>query len=212
MIDVRPRDHWARSRVAGSISVDGRGAVATWVGWLFPIDTPVTIVGDSDEQVDVAVLDLHRIGFDSISSVYVTEPHVDLPDVTAVATATFRDLSTQIAAGLNPLVIDTREVAEWRTGHVVGAVHVPTHEIASTFANRPPTEDVWLHCAAGMRATIAGSQLRRMGLQAVIIDDAIADAPSTGIPWCHGKNCSDHLCTSTFTNELLRKEAHEYSA
>jgi len=40
-----------------------------------------------------------------------------------------------------------------------------------------PAGEVWVHCAAGYRAAIAGSLLAAAGRDVVVVDDDFANAP-----------------------------------
>ena len=202
VVDVRARERWARAHLPGSLSVDARGAVATWLGWLTPVDTPVRLVAESEEQIDDVVRDLHRIGFDRITAAHVAPSLAAIGDCSGATMASFGDLASRVRGGEAPIVVDTRETSEWRGGHVRGALHVPAHDIEATFAGAPPREELWLYCGVGMRATIAASQLLRLGVDAVVIDDAVGRAEARGVPWCDGSACSDHLCTSEITETV----------
>lgn len=202
VIDVRPRQSWAEAHLPGSLSIDARGAVATWAGWLAPIDTPIRLVAESDEQVDAAARDLHRIGFDHITAAHVAPSLTGFAGTSSVPLVGFGDLAATLEAGGQPLVVDTRETSEWRSGHVRGALHVAAHDVEQVFAGSPPREPLWLHCGVGMRATIAASVLLREGVPTVVIDGPVADAADLGVPWCHAVSCSDHLCTAEITDPV----------
>lgn len=196
VVDVRARRRWSDGHVPGSVSIDAAGPVATWLGWIAPIDTSVVLVAETPEQRDGAARELHRIGFDDIAGAYVSRDLAGVDDVRPALRATFSGLAKAFSDSADPLVLDVRETAEWRTGHVAGAIHVPAHDIAATFDGALPRETPWVYCAAGLRSTIATSQLLRLGVEAVAVDDAIDRAAAAGVPWCDGVACSDYLCTS----------------
>jgi hydroxyacylglutathione hydrolase len=202
VVDVRARERWARAHLPGSLSVDARGAVATWLGWLRPIDAPVRLIAESEDQIDQVVRDLHRIGFDRITAAHVAPSLAAIGACSGATMATFGDLAARVRSGADPLVVDTRETSEWRTGHVRGAFHVPAHEIDATFDGAPPREQLWLYCGVGMRATIAASLLLRLGVEATVIDDTVGRAADRGVPWCDGSACSDQMCTSEITEPV----------
>ncbi|MFD0478383.1 rhodanese-like domain-containing protein [Nonomuraea thailandensis] len=64
--------------------------------------------------------------------------------------------------------------------HIDGAVHVPLPELAAR-AGDVPAGAVWVHCGSGYRATAAASLLARAGRQVVLVNDAFADAASSGL-------------------------------
>jgi rhodanese-related sulfurtransferase len=46
----------------------------------------------------------------------------------------------------------------------------------------PADRPVWVHCAAGYRASIAASLLARAGREVVLVDDDLAAATAAGLP------------------------------
>jgi rhodanese-related sulfurtransferase len=62
-----------------------------------------------------------------------------------------------------------------------GLIHIPLHELLGRLAEVPAGE-VWVHCAAGYRASIAASILAAAGHQVVAVDDAFDQAAAAGLP------------------------------
>ncbi len=182
VLDVRPRDQWARGHVAGSLAIDGAGGVASWFGWVDSIEADIVLVAETAERAEAARRDLVRIGADRVRAACVIPETAGRRDrrLRATRRATFADLA---AAPSVPgrLVLDVRERQEWLAGHLDGAVHVPAHALAATDLGALATDDVWVHCAAGFRAAIAASLLERHGIAATVVDDDFAGAPSVGL-------------------------------
>ena len=94
--------------------------------------------------------------------------------------ATFADLA-QVRHHRAVVVLDVRRVSEWRAGHVDGAVNIPLHELLDRLDDVPSGE-VWVHCAAGYRASTAASILARAGRRVVHVDQSYVDeASSSGL-------------------------------
>ena len=55
-------------------------------------------------------------------------------------------------------MLDVRRRLEWAESHIDGAVHIPLHELLQR-ADEVPAGELWVHCAAGYRASIATSIL-----------------------------------------------------
>jgi rhodanese-related sulfurtransferase len=79
------------------------------------------------------------------------------------------DLLEQIRTGTPPLILDVRSEAEFRSGHVPGAVNIPFWQIVSQAENLKVHRDapVVVYCGHGPRAYMAGAVLRRMGFSKV---------------------------------------------
>ena len=69
---------------------------------------------------------------------------------------------------------------EWSEGHLVGARHIPLHELPDRL-DEVPSGRVWVHCAAGYRAAVAGSLLARAGRDVMVVSDQIGNAIACGL-------------------------------
>ena len=78
-------------------------------------------------------------------------------------------------------VLDVRRVNEFTSRHLDGAVNIPLHELLARIADVPAGE-VWVHCAAGYRASVAASVLAARGVPVVAVDDSFDDnAAASGL-------------------------------
>ena len=64
VIDLRDRVAFAAGFVPGSFSFPLDGSFATYLGWVIPWGTPLTLLGETPEQVSQAQRELARIGID----------------------------------------------------------------------------------------------------------------------------------------------------
>jgi len=88
--------------------------------------------------------------------------------------ATFADLA-QVRHHRPVVVLDVRRNLEYKQAHLPDAVHIPLHELSGRLPEVPEGE-VWVHCAAGYRASVAASVLHATGRRVVVIDDDFAGA------------------------------------
>lgn len=181
VVDLRDRTAFARGHLPGTFSFDSDGSMVTYLGWLIPWGTPVTLLGESPEQVAVAQRELVRIGIDRPAA-QATAPVEQLADgpLRSLRLASFGDLAEALREG-DVQVLDVRARGEWTEQHVEGARHVPLHELLDRTAE-VPDEPVWVHCATGFRATIAGSILERAGKDVVVVNDDVEKAAGAGVP------------------------------
>jgi rhodanese-related sulfurtransferase len=80
-----------------------------------------------------------------------------------------RVLLAEIERGAAPVILDVRSRAEYESGHVPGALHVPFWLVRSTIPRlhlRPDTPLV-VYCGHGPRAYMAGAALRRLGFHTI---------------------------------------------
>jgi hydroxyacylglutathione hydrolase len=189
VVDLRSRKAFAHRHLAGTLSFGLDGPMATWLGWLAPWGAPITLLGDSAQQVADAQRELARIGIDRPAAVATGGPEQWAGDDTwlgELITATFADLAAA-RAGAVPhglptpdVVLDVRISSEWRADHVEGAVHIPLPDLPVRLAE-VPAGTVWVHCGSGYRAAVATSLLNRAGRTVVHIDDAYANAADAGL-------------------------------
>ncbi|MFI0351274.1 rhodanese-like domain-containing protein [Actinomadura sp. 9N407] len=180
VIDLRSRKAFTHRHLAGTLSFGLDGPMATWLGWMMPWGDPITLLGESAEQLAGAQRELARIGIDRPAAAATGEPGAwaggDQDRLAEMTTATFADLATARA----DVVLDVRMGNEWRAGHIEGATHIPLPELPHRLAD-VPDGTVWVHCGSGYRAAAAASLLARNGRDVVHIDDAYGNATDAGL-------------------------------
>ena len=181
LVDLRTRTAFAAGHAPGTLNFGLDGSFATYLGWLIPWGTPVTLLGETAEQVAQAQRELVRIGIDRPAAAATGGPHqwTDGP-LRTVERATFADLA-QVRHHRNVVVLDVRRRLEWAESHIDGAVHIPLHELLLR-ADEVPAGELWVHCAAGYRASIASSILLAGGHRVIAVDDDFTNAAAAGLP------------------------------
>ncbi len=181
VVDLRNRTTFAAGHVPGTFNVGIDGQMSTYVGWLMPWGTPLTLLGDTPDQVAQAQLELVRIGIDRVENQATGDPASWTDQALATfERATFADLA-QVRHHREVAVVDVRRALEWQESHIDGAVHLPLHDVVKRL-DEAPTGEVWVHCAGGYRASIAASILSAAGRHVVAIDDEFESASEVGLP------------------------------
>ncbi|NNC42605.1 MAG: MBL fold metallo-hydrolase [Acidimicrobiia bacterium] len=167
IVDIRDRRAFAGGHIPGSIGIEHGKDFAVWTGWLLPFNAELVLVADQDQDIDMAIDDLSRIGFDRVVAV-VTElsgyPD-ELRSYEVVTPEKARDLELQ--------TLDVRDPIEWKTQHLDGSVW---RYLPDLFAHGVPeaisrNERVLVVCRTGNRASIASSLLLDSGYQPVVVVD-----------------------------------------
>jgi len=168
VVDLRSRTAFARAHLLRTVNVEHGLLFTTYLGWLLPESTPLVLLGESDDVVASAQLDLTRIGIDRLAGHYVG-PLPSAMETGSYPVRGFRELHEAMRSpGI--VALDVRRQDEWDSGHVDGALHLPLHEL-DEHIGEIPRGTVWVHCAAGFRAGIAASLLERAGRQVVLVND-----------------------------------------
>jgi hydroxyacylglutathione hydrolase len=184
VVDLRNRTVFAAGHVPGSLNFGLDGSFATYLGWLIEWGTPLTLLGQTAGDVARAQRELVRIGIDRPAAAAAGQPADWVAGtgrrLASFATATFADLA-RVRHHRAVTVLDVRRTDEFGASRIQGAVNIPVHELPSRL-NEIPAGEVWVHCAAGYRASIAASLLAAAGRQLVAIDDTFINAPQAGLP------------------------------
>jgi hydroxyacylglutathione hydrolase len=182
VVDLRQRRAFARRHVEGTISVELSEPFTTYLAWTIPWGTPLTLVGDTRDQVLEARRNLSRVGLEEVAGAAVGGPDDLAPEdrIRSYRVATFAELVAEADQRPDEIVVlDVRRPDEWDDSHIAGAVHVPFYELEERMGEVPDAE-VWVHCVSGFRAAIAASLLDRAGRRTVLIDEAWEQASEAG--------------------------------
>jgi len=183
VVDLRSRRAFAAGHLPGSVSIELADPFATYLGWTVPWDTPVTLVGDSPEQVADARRQLVRIGIDHLAGAAIGEPKTLTTDgrTTSYRRADFGELADALRERPDEIVVlDVRRPDEWEAGHITRASHIPFYELRGRQDDVPPGQ-VWVHCKSGYRASIGASLMDCAARDVVHIDDDWDNASKAGL-------------------------------
>ena len=180
VVDLRNRTAFAAGHAPGTLNFGLDGQFATYLGWLITWGTPLTLLGETPEDVVLAQRELVRIGIDRPAAHATGKPE-DWTDsgVASFPTAAFADLA-QVLHHREVVLLDVRRTQEYAEGWIDGSINIPIHELPARLAEVPPGE-VWVHCAAGYRSSIAASLLDAAGRRVVAVDDDYARAHDAGL-------------------------------
>ena len=177
VVDLRGRVAFAHDHLTGTISIGLDTSFSTYLGWLIPWETPLTLVGETEGEVADAQRQLVRIGIDrpagsavgAIGDLGTSEARRGYPVIGFDELSTLPDL----------VIIDVRRADERREGHLAGSFHFPIHELLAR-VDEIPEGRLAVHCASGYRAAIAASLLDGYGRDVVLINDDWANATTLG--------------------------------
>lgn len=182
VVDLRHRTAFAAGHARGALNFGLDGGFATYLGWLIPWGTPLTLLGESAAQVSDAQRELVRIGIDRPAAHATGGPAdwvVAGDEPAGFATGTFADLA-QVRHHREVVVLDVRRADEHDAAAIRGAVNIPLHELWGRL-DEVPAGEVWVHCAGGYRASVAASMLDARGRATVAVDDTFDHAEAVGL-------------------------------
>jgi glyoxylase-like metal-dependent hydrolase (beta-lactamase superfamily II)/rhodanese-related sulfurtransferase len=180
VVDLRNRTVFAAGHVPGTFNFGLDGGFATYLGWLIEWATPVTLLGETADDVATAQRELVRIGIDRPAAAAVGGPgQWTTQPLNSFPRATFADLD-HVRHHRAVVVLDVRRAAEFSAARIQGALNIPLHELPKR-VHEVPDAEVWVHCAGGYRASVAASFLSAAGRRLVAIDDTFDNAKLTGL-------------------------------
>jgi hydroxyacylglutathione hydrolase len=180
VVDLRNRTAFAAGHLPGALNFELSNNFLTYLGWLYDWDAPLTLIGESEQQVTDARRELVRIGIDRLVGAAVGTPEelaAGAP-LGSYPVTDFAGLAQGMVADPDLVVLDSRRDDERASGGVRGSVHIPIHELAARI-DELPAGDVWVYCGSGYRASIAASLLVRAGRRPVLVNGGYGD-PGTG--------------------------------
>jgi hydroxyacylglutathione hydrolase len=185
VVDLRSREVFTAGHVPGAVNFDLDGAFINYLGWMIPWGTPITLLGATVEQVQAAQRELVRIGIDRPAAHAVgsvgswLEPGESTREFRRVD---FDELAKEWKKDPSAVVLDTRQILEWESGHVAGARFIPFYEVLDRMGELPKDVDVFIYCGSGYRASAVASLLQHQGFDNVIlVDDDFANAAHAGL-------------------------------
>ncbi|MDD3952606.1 MAG: rhodanese-like domain-containing protein, partial [Lentisphaeria bacterium] len=141
-----------------------------WLGMVLPADSEIIIIADSPARAQEAAYVYRRAGYDrligylgdGISGWAAQAKALDhLPQLSPAS------LQHVLKKYSNHLVVDVRSPAEWDSGHIEEAKHIPIGKIFAKEFSLDKDQHITVVCGSGYRANIAGSVLKSLGYKHV---------------------------------------------
>lgn len=175
VVDLRTRSAYADASLPGTVNVELRNDLPTYLGWVYDYDLPLVLLAPDEADLREAQVMLGRIGIDDIAA--AVGPIEAIAGGAELASNP-RVMWDAVNSGRpdDAVVLDVRDRTEWDSGHHSAAVHIPFHDVLERI-DELPDGPVWVYCATGNRAAVATSLLANAGRDrdqpraVVLIDD-----------------------------------------
>jgi hydroxyacylglutathione hydrolase len=179
IVDTRlDRSAYMAHHIPGSLYAPMDNTFNTVVGSLVEDETtPIYLIVD-EEDVDEAVRDLVRIGYDNVKGFAEIDTlqryFLDGGPVDTIEEITFDEVRALQQSG-DTEVLDVRYRSEYEEGHVDGALNASYTRMPEYETDLPTDKTLLVHCQSGRRAAAASAFLRRTGRDVVYINDDFAN-------------------------------------
>lgn len=164
VVDTRMPREFAEAHIPNSYGIPLGTPLSTWAGWVIPFRAPIILIADDPAAREDAVRQLIRIGFDDVRGYLgggiAAWQAAGFP-VSRVPILSVEDLHHSLEHGDAARVLDVRQDAEWRAGHLPRAVHIEGGYLP--LGDVPIAKDgpLVVHCGHSERSTVALSVLER---------------------------------------------------
>ena len=180
VLDLRHRHAFADGHLPRTLSFDAAGAYVTYVGWLIPWGADLHLVVPDEATLHTAVIELGRIGIDSVRSAALWRDGTVEPSMLAtVRHADGRRLRAAMASDPELRVLDVRLESESARARLAGQRAIALHELEARLDEVREWADgreVWVYCGSGFRSAVAASLLERAGISAVHVDGSVVES------------------------------------
>jgi hydroxyacylglutathione hydrolase len=180
VVDLRSRTAFAAGHLSGTLHFELGDNLATYLGWLIPWGTPLTLLAGTPADLAAAQRDLTRIGIDRPAAGATGPGWLAGQELRAYPVTDFAGLSGAKDQHEPLVVLDVRRDSEWRDARIEGAVHIPLHELPGRIGEVPAGR-IWVHCRGGYRASVAAALLDAAGREVVLVDDDFGRAERSGL-------------------------------
>jgi glyoxylase-like metal-dependent hydrolase (beta-lactamase superfamily II)/rhodanese-related sulfurtransferase len=171
VLDVRGPAEFATGHIPGALHIGLGGQFASWAGTLVSPEAPIVLVTEDEAQVAEARTRLARVGLENVAAYLdggILAWDGEGRPLARMEQIGVDELHARLAESADLQVLDVRRPAEWRAGHIAGAMHIPLNELAARAGELDPKRPVAVICASGYRSSIAASVLERAGLARAI--------------------------------------------
>lgn len=178
VIDVRARHAAAAGHVPGAHLIELGDDLGVWAGWVADQEAPVILVIDDGADVEEAVRQLGRVGFDDIRGVLPVRAWTEANRaLRSLKTVTVDQLARAPEAEPDRSVLDVRSPGEVLQGSLPGATHRYVPDLAGDAGRWLPVgPEPYVVCGSGRRTEIAAGLLARRGHWPVpLLDGGVAD-------------------------------------
>ncbi|ACL04039.1 beta-lactamase domain protein [Desulfatibacillum aliphaticivorans] len=170
VLDARDTASFGGVHIPGSINIGLKKQTANWIGMVIDPKADLILVVPDEKAYHDMEIQLHRIGYDRIIGYLyggITAWQEEGLPITQLWQISPEKLKNKLAKGQPKYFFDVRTPAEWASGHIQYADHLPITQLLKSPPDIPKDEEVIVTCAVGYRGNIAASFLQSQGFEHV---------------------------------------------
>jgi glyoxylase-like metal-dependent hydrolase (beta-lactamase superfamily II)/rhodanese-related sulfurtransferase len=186
VLDVRSPELFDQCHIDGALNLAAVGrSLGNRAGWATRPEELIVVLSQTRESGKRVTSLLRAAGVWNVAGAAVADPSAWVADGLPVSSSRAlapAELPALLSAGELQL-IDVRDPGEWHSGHIAGSTHLPLHRLGDGSQALPPGQrPLAVACAAGARAALAASILRRRGHNDVVrVSGGVPDLAGRGV-------------------------------
>ena len=179
-LDLRADRHdWVARHRPGSLWAPlAAGRLSVVAGSYLDADAPIVLLVNSESELDSAVRQLVRIGFDQVVGWIPVAEALEHGPIQKLRSITTAELGRALASHPDAAVLDVRGAGEFAAGHAHDATNIPHTRLAAQIDELPVGDPLLVHCGSGVRAMMAAPFLIRTGRDVIYVDGNFEDLPA----------------------------------
>ncbi len=170
ILDTRDTAAFGGVHIPGSINIGFALQTANWIGMVIEPEAELILIVTDQKAYEDMTVQLHRIGYDNIIGYLYgglavwQEAGYPIDHLWQISA---EKLHNKLQSGKYDYLYDVRTPAEWATGHIEQARHLPLTALLKKAPDIPQDKEVIVTCGVGYRGNIAASFLQNQGFQHV---------------------------------------------
>jgi glyoxylase-like metal-dependent hydrolase (beta-lactamase superfamily II)/rhodanese-related sulfurtransferase len=166
ILDIRDASAFGAGHISGALNVGLGGQFASWAGSMLATDGQIVIMAETESEIDGAVTRLARVGIENVKGFLeggmYSWNEAGKP-IAIIAQIPVDELASRTEESDDLEIIDVRRPAEFRDGHVKGAVNVPLSEVRDWAREFEKDSPLAFICCGGYRSSAATSIVAGLG-------------------------------------------------
>ena len=170
VLDTRDTAAFGGVHIPDSINIGFAKQTANWIGMVIDPDAKLILVVSDEKAYEEMTIHLHRIGYDNIIGYLYgglaawQEAGLPIRQLWQIST---EKLKSKLETGRFDYFYDVRTDAEWESGHIEQAKHLPLTTLLKQAPDIPKDKEIIVTCGVGYRGNIAASFLQNTGFEHV---------------------------------------------
>ncbi len=170
VLDTRDTAAFGGAHIPNSINIGFAKQTANWIGMVIEPDAKLILIVSDETAYEDMTVHLHRIGYDNIIGYLYggmaawQEAGLPIRQLWQIST---EKLKSKLETNRYDYFYDVRTDAEWESGHIKQAEHLPLTKLLKQVPDIPWDKEIIVTCGIGYRGNIAASFLQNAGFKHV---------------------------------------------